>query len=344
MSDQGSDIELKQVKREKEKVLKKAKKFVYPVGVTRKRISYISSVIFIVFVVIFTTISASLVYVFKDDSEFTYQINRIIPFPIGRVGSTFVTYEDYLFEYRDDEHFLREYGDYDPNSSEFKRQLNELKKAAEKRVYANALAQNLAKDKNIKIDNTELEARLNNLKAQARGGETEGQEIPSSDHGNPRFEEIIMQYYGWTLSDLERDLRMQLLKTKLVVAIDTKTKEEAESVQKQAVKQPKRFASLAKQYSDDEKTATRGGSIGVLNEKNIHIYPSEFVKKANNLQDGEVSGVIQTDYGLHIIKRDSTKSGQPVISHILFQFRTPNEVLDELVANNQSIKRFINLN
>src|SRR5690554_1681523 len=101
-SKQDSDAEIKQVKREREKAFKKAQKLIYPVGVTRKRIAYISSVIFIVFVVLFTTISATLVYVFNDDSEFTYQVSRIIPFPVGMVGSNFVTYEEYLFEYRDD--------------------------------------------------------------------------------------------------------------------------------------------------------------------------------------------------------------------------------------------------
>lgn len=340
------DAEIKQVKREKEKALKKAQKFVYPVGATRKRIAYISSIIFVLFVVLFTSISASLVYIFKDDSEFTYQINRIIPFPIGLVGSNLVTYEEYLFEYRDDEHFLREHGEYDPSSAEFESQLEKLKKTAYKRVFANALAENIAKEKNITIDDKELEARLISLKAQAKGSSDEVQPESSTENNtsNPRFDEIIMQYYGWTSSDLERDLRIQLLKSKLTPLIDTKTAEEAEALAKQALDSPKSFANLAKEYSDDKNTASKGGKIGTINSTNKHLYPTDFVNKANNLKVGQVSDVITTDYGLHIIKRDGTKDKQPSISHILFQFRLPNEVLEEMVKDDNSVRRFINLN
>ena len=69
------DDETKSVQREKEKMLRKAQRLIYPIGTTRKRITAISTAIFTVFVVGFITLTVTLIYVFHDESSFTYQIS-----------------------------------------------------------------------------------------------------------------------------------------------------------------------------------------------------------------------------------------------------------------------------
>jgi hypothetical protein len=90
------------IKAERSKVLKRASKFVYPVGSSRRNITLISTFVFVLFFIIFAGLFAFLVYVKNDNSNFTYQISKIIPAPIGKVGDNFVTYEEYLFELKDD--------------------------------------------------------------------------------------------------------------------------------------------------------------------------------------------------------------------------------------------------
>ncbi|MBM4174063.1 MAG: hypothetical protein FJ212_06920 [Ignavibacteria bacterium] len=74
------------------------------------------------------------------------------------------------------------------------------------------------------------------------------------------------------------------------------------------------FATVAKAHSDDASSKEKSGSIGgwYTRSKGMEggsgdvLHPA-FEAALYALKDGEVSGKVWTDYGLHIIKRDSTK-------------------------------------
>ena len=59
------------------------------------------------------------------------------------------------------------------------------------------------------------------------------------------------------------------------------------------------FASLAKQYSKDLGTAGKGGDLGYFTT-GMMVEP--FEKAAFALQPGQISGIVKTNYGYHIIK------------------------------------------
>jgi hypothetical protein len=68
------------------------------------------------------------------------------------------------------------------------------------------------------------------------------------------------------------------------------------------------FASLAKANSEDKPSAARGGSLGLF-QKGAMVPPFEQALLA--LKPGEISPVVETDYGYHIIRRptyDEVKS------------------------------------
>lgn len=74
-----------------------------------------------------------------------------------------------------------------------------------------------------------------------------------------------------------------------------KAKELAESVRKSAT--PDNFATLASRYSFDS-TGKNGGSLGDITEGSA---APAFEKAAFSLNNGEISDVVETDYGFHII-------------------------------------------
>lgn len=59
------------------------------------------------------------------------------------------------------------------------------------------------------------------------------------------------------------------------------------------------FAEVARQYSDDTTSAENGGELGFISEGQM---VEEFDKALFTLDVGEVSGIVETEYGFHIIK------------------------------------------
>ena len=89
-----------------------------------------------------------------------------------------------------------------------------------------------------------------------------------------------------------------------------KARQRAESIREEAAK-GKDFAQLAKQKSEDAGTKDRGGEIGFISRGMV---VPEFEKAAFSMKAGEISGVIQTQFGFHILKVDEVReaSTQPL--------------------------------
>ena len=79
-----------------------------------------------------------------------------------------------------------------------------------------------------------------------------------------------------------------------------KARQRAESVREEAAK-GKDFAQLAKKNSEDPGTKDRGGEIGFISKGMV---VPEFEQAAFSMKAGEISGVIQTQFGFHILKVD----------------------------------------
>ena len=68
------------------------------------------------------------------------------------------------------------------------------------------------------------------------------------------------------------------------------------------------FSVMAKELSDDPGSAEFGGSLGVLVDG---VFVAEFNEAASALTEaGQLSGLVETQYGTHIIRLDSIKSEQ----------------------------------
>jgi peptidyl-prolyl cis-trans isomerase C len=77
-----------------------------------------------------------------------------------------------------------------------------------------------------------------------------------------------------------------------------KTEAEAEAIRKE-LEAGKDFAELAKSKSQDAGSAEKGGDLGELSHGQT---VPEFEEAAFALKDGELSGIVKTEYGYHIVK------------------------------------------
>ena len=86
------------------------------------------------------------------------------------------------------------------------------------------------------------------------------------------------------------------------------------------------FGTLAYLYSEDPGRARENGQLGLMSRSEL---VPEFAAVAFNLEKEEVSGVVETEFGFHLIKMNE-RSGQKVnVSHILI---TPKVVSGDLFA------------
>lgn len=94
-------------------------------------------------------------------------------------------------------------------------------------------------------------------------------------------------------------------------------RERAEMVAKKAASSGVNFAVLAERYSDSP-SRLRGGVIRPLVPGQEHANYDNYIEAAGKLEVGQVSGVVETPFGFHVIKR--LKLERMNASHILIAY------------------------
>jgi parvulin-like peptidyl-prolyl isomerase len=91
----------------REDVLRGARKYKYPLQHSKHAIVITSTTLLIMAVVGFFIYATLSLYKFQSSSAFMYRVTQVLPFPVARAGSHFVSYENYLFELRRYEHYYQ---------------------------------------------------------------------------------------------------------------------------------------------------------------------------------------------------------------------------------------------
>lgn len=212
--------------------------------------------------------------------------------------------------------------DLDPGSEEGKQMMSEIETQVREKLKNEAVIDVLLTKQGVTVTDEDLENEYNAYVDQYKQQmETFGEEMGNAE------EEVIKMFdeqFGW--SDKEQIKKYAIYpyvaQKKLVEKLeeDGSYKEEAkklaEEVQAKAQENPDQFADLAQEYSSDTQSAQNGGELGFFGKG---MMVAEFEEAAFALQPGEVSGVVETDFGYHIIKVDEIdeENEQVKASHIL---------------------------
>ena len=117
-------------------------------------------------------------------------------------------------------------------------------------------------------------------------------------------EDEINRYYEDNVARFKREKQVRAQHILLRVKPDA-PQAEVDKIRAQAQKildearKGKDFAELAKKYSQDETTVKKGGELGFFSSKQMD---TGFSAAAFALQPGEISELVRTPYGFHIIK------------------------------------------
>lgn len=302
----------------REEVLSSARKYIYPLQHSKHKIVLITTSIFMATVVGFFAYATISLYKLKSHSSFLYGVTRVIPFPIGRAGGDFVAYENYLFELKHYIHYYQNQQKLDFKTDSGKQQLSEFKKRALEKVVNDAYIKDLAKEKKVTVTDKEVDVEIQIVRTQNRLG--------GSDKV---FEDVLKEYWGWTVNDFRRSLRQELLTKKLLPVLDTEVVNRANAASKE-LSAGANFADVAKKYSDDAGTKDNGGEYGFPIDASNRDIAAQTTLNLFKLKPGEVSGVLNAGYSLEIVKNIEVQGERVRAAHIAFNFKDINAYLNDL--------------
>ncbi len=302
----------------REKVLSDARKYKLPLSHSKRRIVMVSVVLSAVFIVgFFVSVSLAL-YRFDNTSGFIYRVTQVIPFPVARQGSSFISYEKYLFELRHTMHYYQAQEGLDFSSEEGQALLADEKKKALEKVINDAYIKMLAGENNITVTEEEVDQQIELQRQQNRLGNSE--EV---------LEGVLRDFWGWTINDFRRSLKTQLLERKVVSHLDEQTHQHAQTVLG-SLSGGTDFAAVAKEHSDDLATKDDGGEFGFPIERTNRDIPAQTVNALYGLSKGEISDIINTGFSLEIVRFKEEDDNGRLGAHIVFNFEDANTFINDL--------------
>jgi hypothetical protein len=307
----------------REKVLGSARKYIYPLEHSKHRIIVVSVSLLVMAIVGFFVYCGLELYKFQSSSAFVYRVTQVLPFPVAKAGSRYVAYENYLFEIRRYEHYYQTQQRVDFGSESGKQQLAAYKPKAMKEVVDAAYTKQLAASHHISVSGREVEAALDSLKAQ---NQLSGK--------NQELADVTNEFFGWSVDDLKRELKQELLAQKVAATLDTTAQAKANDALAQ-LKNGVDFAKLAGQVSEDTDTKGNGGEYAnkTITSASTDVPPA-VVRALQKLQPGQYSAVIQAGSTLEIVKLLGNDNGKMQAAHISFNVRDISDFIAPLEKAN----------
>ena len=304
---------------------------------TNQRIVFVSLAILFLAGLLFSALVYWRLYVVQDYSDFAYNTTRILPLPVARVGSSFVSYHDYLQDLRRQIHYFesQQRVDFDQPSPDDLVVLDELKQMAMQRVVTHSYIDQLASKHKLSVSDEEVDQRLRRLQRQGKLGRTEAD-----------TERVLLSFWGMSLSEYRHALRDELLHEKIVKKEDQLRLKDRSAQAR--IKEIERkllagadFADMAREYSDNVSTAIRGGEY----ERSLSLKESEkdpiVLETIFATPIGKMSGIIDSGRQLEIIKVLSDEgNGRRRAAHISIVYVSLGEILSE-IQEKEDVKIYI---
>ncbi len=121
----------------------------------------------------------------------------------------------------------------------------------------------------------------------------------------PVSEEAIISYFDEHQAEFSQPEERQASHILISVAADAPddekqaARDKAEDVLEKVLHDPEQFVDLAKEFSDDPGSALQGGDLGFFGRG---VMVKAFEDEIFQMQPDEIRGVVETDFGFHIIK------------------------------------------
>lgn len=295
-------------------------------------------VLFIMVILLIIVIVGGLVtigiglYRYQWDDTYTNRIIEVIPYPAALVNWQIVKYADFRSDVEALEYFYQKQAELSEE---------EITSLSTEQIKKNVL------DRLIEDEFVAQKAGEKNIKVSAEEVDQEYQAIVDQAGSSEEIDQTLKELYGWSSDQFKtKVLYTFLLRSKLEKeikkepAVDSATRSRAEEVLAKVKSAEKNFEELAQEYGEDL-TSSKGGDLGYFGRGQM---VSQFEEAVFALEEGEVSELVKTEFGYHIIKleekvTETDEQGQEKevvrARHILVRFPTLDEwIVEEIDQTN----------
>lgn len=308
----------------REEVLKGARKYIYPLRHSKRKIVAVTITVIIAAIIGLFVYCYFALYRYYQYNTFVYRVTQVVPFPIAKAGSKYIDYENYLFDLRHYVHYYETQQQLNFNGTD-KDQLLAYRKQALQNVVNQAYIKQLAGQYHVSVSDKEVNSRLEEVRSQNRLG-----------GNNKVFADVLRDYWGWSINDFKRSLKQEILAEKVSSKLDNAADQKAAAVLSQA-KNGGDFTALAKQYSDDPSAKDNGGDYGFAIAKTNPNVPPEVVAELFQLRPGQVSDLILASPvlagqppSLQIVKVTGLQGDAVTAQHIVINLKDADTYIKQL--------------
>ncbi len=309
-------------------VIAKGRRYKYPMQQTKHRVVIISSILIVILLIATGFFTWWQLYKAQNISQFFYRVTQILPLPVANIDGEQAAYKEYLLELRSNLHYLTSKEAVNLSSDDGKRILDLQKRQAINKTLQNTYVRKLAREVNVAVTSQEVDRFIDN-------------QIKSNKLGASRadFETVIRDYYDWSFDEYRQSIKNQLLKRKVVAAVDTKAQSKIEDIIKQ-LRSGADFTTLAKQVSDDESAAQNGGDAGF---QPVSTQDSDgLIAAAANMEPNQISEAINGSTGVFVVKTLEKRDGQVRFARIFVRYTEFDTKFAQLREQNK-IQEFIEI-
>lgn len=288
-------------------------------------------------VVLFEFIVSTGIRVYGWDGSFIEKVVHYTKSPAVMVDYSFVSYEDYL----EDVNALSKFMEIQANTlgEGQTTSRDDIKRIVLNQFINRKLIEGRLRSYGIKITDDEIEKELSTIVKQVGSRE--------------QLETELQKLYGFGIDDfknkiisfglMQEQLAQQITKDQSITE-NKEAKQRAEDILDR-INNGESFEEVAKTESEDETTAPNGGDLGDLQVGDL---VQDFENAALALDEGQVSNIVTTPFGYHIIKLESKTLGENNevtglhVRHILIRGVSMDDYMKQ-IKDSASIVRFVNV-
>lgn len=254
--------------------------------------------------------------------RFTLGVAKMIGLPAGFVNGSRISYAEMM---QDLQAVRESYKKAPAEQAALKPSDEQMRKNVWEMLVRNAVIRQQASKLNIVVSDKDVQDEYANL-VQTVGSEEEA-------------ENLIKNNYGWNVAQFkQRILRPFILQQKLSLApqimekLGKEPEQKAQEVLTKVQEGKQSFEDLAKEYGEDG-SKDNGGDLGWFGKG---MMVQEFESAVASMKPGEVKGLVQSQFGYHIIKLEEVRQNNEKESewrarHILIKTGDFDTYLSDLV-------------